>query len=81
VYFFNSRNAPKFPYLSKIGTELLRNMMAAVTRTTNKEQKNNKISKTSTWHVHHAFFKEQTNKEFDVCKKFEKYVVANFLFL
>ena len=55
--------------------------MAVVTRTTNKEQKNNKISKTSTWHVHHAFFKEQTNKEFDVCTKFEKYVVANFLFM
>ena len=61
-FFFNSRNAPKFPCLSKIGTELLRNMMAAVTRT------NDKISKTSTWHVHHAFLRNKRIKSLTFAK-------------
>lgn len=80
MYFFNSRNAPKFPYLSKIGTELLRNMMAAVTRTTNKEQMI-RLAKHQLGTCITLFLKEQTNKEFDVCKKFEKYVVNKLLFL
>ena len=53
--------------------------MAAVTRTTNKEQMI-RLAKHQLGTCITLFFKEQTNKEFDVCKKFEKYVVAKFLF-
>ena len=55
-------------------------MMAAVTRTTNKEQMI-RLAKHQLGRCITLFFKEQTNKEFDVCQKFEKYVVAKFLFL